>query len=178
MTRRQQTRVLKATSAVVAFVLAASAQVGSGATSPAAANGAAKAATCRALLSDAEVRQVTGLANMALKPYDATQTLNRSEAHCRFEAGATTIEIAIRSRDQLSVYDTLYGAIAGFKPVTIDVPGATATFFDLGGRGTNFSGYARTSEHGVSIAGTVDGPRIADPKGTTRALLRLVLSRI
>jgi hypothetical protein len=164
VTCKSQTRLMTGTLALAAMLLTAAAH--------------AQATTCRALLSDAEVRQATGLASMALKPYDAKQTLSASEAHCRFEAGATTIEIAIRSRDQLSVYDTLYGAIAGFKPVTIDVPGATATFLDLGGRGTNFSGYARTTEHGVSIAGTVDGPRIADPKGATRALLRLVLSRI
>lgn len=101
-----------------------------------------------------------------------------SEAHCRFDAGATAIEIAIRSRDQLSVYDSLLAAMASFKPVTIDVPGAKATFLDAGGRGTNFSGFARSTEHGVAIVGTVDGPRIADPKGATSALLRLVLSRI
>jgi hypothetical protein len=138
----------------------------------------AKAATCRALLSDAEVRQATGLAEMALKPYDAKQSLNVREAHCRFEAGTTTIEVSIRSKDQLAAYDSLYAAIAEFKPVAIDVPGAKATFFDAGGRGTNFSGYARTTEHGVSISGTVNGPRIGDPKGAIGALMRIVLSRI
>jgi hypothetical protein len=74
--------------------------------------------------------------------------------------------------------DQLLAGMASFKPVKIDVPGVTATFLDAGGRGTNFSGFARSTEHGVSIGGTVDGPRIADPKGATTALLRLVMSRI
>jgi hypothetical protein len=161
-----------------AFLLAASAQMGSSASPQAVVNGGLKAATCRDLLSDGEVRQATGLVNMALKPYDAKQKLNASEAHCRFDAGATKIEIGIRSKDQLPVYDKLRAAMASFKPVVVNVPGATATFLDMGGRGTNFIGFARTAEYGVSINGTVDGPRIADPKGATSALLRLVLSRI
>lgn len=178
VTRRWQTTGMTRPFAVTALLFATSAQMSSAATSPVTTNTGAKAATCRTLLSDAEVRQATGLANMTLKPYDATMKLNANEVHCRFDAGPTEIDIGIRSADQLAVYDQLLAGMASFGPVKIDVPGATATFLDAGGRGTNFSGFARSTEHGVSIGGTVDGPRIADPKGATTALLRLVMSRI
>jgi hypothetical protein len=131
-----------------------------------------KAKTCRDLLSDSEVRQATGLANAALKSVDATLAIV-NETHCRFDAGTTTIDVSVWSGDRLAAFDTLSAAQS--NPVTLDIPGVTATFYDLTFMAT---GLARTADHGVAVGLTPNDTPIPDMKAAATALLRLVLGRI
>lgn len=131
-----------------------------------------KAKTCRDLLSDDEVRQATGLASATLKSADVTVAIS-TETHCTFDAGSTVVDVGVWSGDRLAAFDTVSSGMA--NPVTLDIQGATANFYDLSFAAT---GLARTADHGVSINLTPGDTPIPDMKAATTALLRLVLGRI
>lgn len=131
-----------------------------------------KATTCRELLSDSEVRQATGLGTATLKSVDVTVAIV-NETHCRFDAGSTTVEVSVWSGDRLSAFDSLSSAQS--NPVTLDVAGATATFYDLSFLAT---GLARTADHGVAVTLTPGDTPIPDMKAAATALLRLAIRRI
>jgi hypothetical protein len=131
-----------------------------------------KAKTCRELLSDDEVRQATGLANATLKSVDVTLAIV-NETHCVFDAGSTTVDVSVWSGDRLAAFDTVTSGMA--NPVKLDIPGVTATFYDLSFLGT---GLARTADHGVAVGLTLGDTPIPDMKAAATALLRLVLGRI
>ncbi len=131
-----------------------------------------KATTCRELLSDGEVSQATGLANATLKSVDVAVSIG-SETHCRFDAGSTAVEVSVWSGDRLSAFDQLSSGMS--NPVTLDIPGATASFYDLSFMGL---GMARTADHGVAVNMTPGDTPIPDMKAAAIALLRMVLGRI
>ena len=131
-----------------------------------------KAKTCRDLLSDSEVRQATGLANATLKAVDVTAPIV-SETHCSFDAGTTTIEVSVWSADRLAAFDSVSSGLP--NPITLLIPGATATFYDLSYTST---GVARTADHGVAVSQTPGDMPIPDMKAAAIAILRLVLGRI
>ncbi len=131
-----------------------------------------KAKTCRELLSDSEVRQATGLASATLKAVDATRPI-LSETHCTFDAGTTTVDVSVWSGDRLAAFDTLTSAQS--NPVTIDVPGSTAAFYDLS---FESNALARTTDHGVAVGLTPGDTPIQDMRAAATALLRLIVGRI
>jgi hypothetical protein len=112
------------------------------------------------------------LANAALKSVDVTVAI-LNETHCRFDAGTTTVEVSVWSGDRLAAFDTLSAAQS--NPVTLDIPGVTATFYDLSFLST---GMARTADHGLVVGLTPGDTAIPDMKAAATALLRLMLGRI